>query len=172
VVRRLIDITHLANTWCRKSLSTNELTQWHEQSTRVTFWLSTGEGTGPLTNHQEMTTNNHQLMSILLRYSKPSRWRQPPRVIRNPQLQWSSSVTRNNHSSNCTRNHSQSHYDDESIMEMSGRCLLRLTRMSSMSKCQEKWAQAGQELFIEPQTNRVVIPLHWACCAKPAKSYL
>jgi hypothetical protein len=49
VVRQLIGITHLANKWRHKNLQTSEVTQWHEQSTRVTFRLSTGEGTRPLT---------------------------------------------------------------------------------------------------------------------------
>jgi hypothetical protein len=113
-------------------------------------------------NHWETSTNNHQLVLMLLRCSKQSRWRQPPRVTRISQPQWSPSATRCNHSSKYTRNHSQSHYDDELMMEISGRCLLRLTRMSNMSKCQEKWAKASQAQFIEPQMNRAVIPLHWA----------
>ena len=33
----------------RKNLPTSEVTQWHEQSTRVTFRRSAGEGTRPLT---------------------------------------------------------------------------------------------------------------------------
>ena len=33
----------------RKNLTTIEVTQWHEQSTRVTFRRSVGEGTSPLT---------------------------------------------------------------------------------------------------------------------------
>ena len=98
----------------------------------------------------EPATNNHQHMPKLLRCSKMSRWQQPPRQTRNLQPQLSPSATRCNHSSKYTWNHSQSHYDDESMMEMSGRCLLRLTRMSSMSKCQESEPQAGQELFIGP----------------------
>jgi hypothetical protein len=93
--------------------------------------------------------NNHQYVPKLLRCSKPSRWRQPPRVTRNPQPQWSPSATRCNHSNKCTWNYSQSHYDDESMMEMSGRCFLRLTRMSSMSKCQESEPQVDQTLFID-----------------------
>jgi len=79
--------------------------------------------------------NNHQVMQMLLHYSKSSRWRQPPRVTRKPQLKRSPSATRCNHSCKCTWNHSQSHYDYESMMEISGRCLLRLKNMSSMSKC-------------------------------------
>ena len=40
---------------------------------------------------------------------------------------------------------------------MSGRCLLRLTRMSSMLECQEYKPQAGQtRIYIAPQTNRAV----------------
>ena len=92
--------------------------------------------------------NNHQHISKLLRCSKPSKWRQPSRETRNPQPQRSPSATRCNHSSKCTMNHSQSHYDNESMMEMSGRCLLKLTKMSSMSKCQESEPQSGTFLFI------------------------
>jgi hypothetical protein len=96
-----------------------------------------------------MATNNHQLVPMLLRYSKLSRWQQPPRVTRTLQPQRSPSATRCNHSSKCTRNYSRSHYDDELTMEMSERCLLRLTRMSSKSKCQESEPQAGHHLFID-----------------------
>ena len=42
----------------RKNLLTSEVTQWHKQSTRVTFWRSTGEGTSPLTiigDHHEQS---------------------------------------------------------------------------------------------------------------------
>jgi hypothetical protein len=42
------------------------------------------------------------------------------------------------------------HYDDESMMEMSGRYSLRLTRISSMSKGQETHLGANPQLFIEP----------------------
>jgi hypothetical protein len=94
--------------------------------------------------------NNHQLVPILLRCSKPSRWWQPPRVTRNLQPQRSPSATRCNHSSKCIRNHSQSHCDDESMTEINESGLLRLTRMSSMSKCQESEPQASHALFIDP----------------------
>ena len=92
----------------------------------------------------EPAMNNHQHVPKLLCCSKPSRWWQPPSEIRNPYPQRSPSATRCNHSSKYIWNHSQSHYDDESMMEMSGRCLPRLTRMSNMSKCQESEPQAGQ----------------------------
>jgi hypothetical protein len=39
---------------------------------------------------------------------------------------------------------------------MSERCLLRLTRISSMSKCQEREPQTSTFLFIEPKTNIAV----------------
>ena len=112
-----------------------------------------------------MATNNHQLMPKLLRSSKPSRWWQTPRVTRNPQPQRSPSATRCNHLSKCTRNHSQSHYDDESMMETSGRCLLRLTRMSSMSKYQESEPQAGQTLFIDTPNEIEPLCLKGCLCA-------
>jgi hypothetical protein len=108
------------------------------------FGSSSGKVQDP-SQSLEPVMNNHQHMSDLHRCSKPSRWRQPPRVTRTPQPQRSPSATRCNHSSKCTRNDFQSHFDDESRMEMSGRCLLRLTRMSSMSKCQEgePWSRAN-----------------------------
>ena len=113
------------------------------------MWLFAGEGAIPLIRSLEPAMNNHQHMPDLHRCSKPSRWRQPPRETRNPQPQRSPSATRCNHSSKCTKNHSQSHLDDKLRMEMSGRCLLRLTKMSSMSKFQESEPQAGYGLFIE-----------------------
>jgi hypothetical protein len=111
----------------------------------------------------EMATNNHQLMPMFQRCSKPSRWRQPPRVTRNPQPQRSPSSTKCNHLSKCTRNHSQSHYDDESMTEMSGRYLLRLTRMLRVSKCHESEPQADQGLFKEPLGSKS----HWAVKGAP-----
>jgi hypothetical protein len=105
-------------------------------------------------NHREMAMNNHQLVLMLLCCSKPSRWWQPPRVTRNPQPQRSPCATRCIHSSKCNRNHSQSHYDDESMMKMSERCLLRLTRMYHRWKCPRGWAQSAQVLFIEALSSK------------------
>jgi hypothetical protein len=45
-------------------------------------------------------------MPTLLRCSKPSRWRQPPRVTRKSQQEQSPSATKCNHSSKYTWNHS------------------------------------------------------------------
>ena len=45
------------------------------------------------------------------------------------------------------------------MMEMSGRCLFRLTRISSMSKCQESEPQAGHHLFIKSQSVSASSPL-------------
>jgi hypothetical protein len=133
----------------RKNLPTSEVTQWHEQSTRVTFRLSVGKVQDPLQS-PESATNNHQYVSNLYHCSKPSTWRQPPKVTRTLQPQRSPSATRCNHSSKYTRNHSQSHFDNESRIELSRKCLLRLTRMSSMSKYQERKLEASQQLFISP----------------------
>jgi hypothetical protein len=71
----------------RKNLPEVRVTQWQKQSNRVPFGSPPGKGQEPLTNHREMATNNHQLVPMLLHYSKPSRWRQPPRVTRKPQPQ-------------------------------------------------------------------------------------
>jgi hypothetical protein len=116
------------------------------------------------TNHQEIATNNHQLMPMPLYYSKLSRWRQPPRVTRKLQPQRSPSATRCNHSSKCSRNHSQSHFDDESTEKMSGRGLVQLTSKYGWSKFPRRWPRADQQVFIESQKNRASIPLHWAHC--------
>ena len=117
-------------------------------------------------NHWEMAMNNHQLVPKLLRCSKTSRCRQSKRVKRNPQPQRSPSATRCNHPSKCTRNHSQSHYDDESMMEMSGTCLLRLTRtlflflipISPILTCIHVYIPSGVHLD-QPQGSRVKLGL-------------
>ena len=84
----------------RKNLPTSEVTQWHEQSTRVTFRCSAGEGTNPLTITGD-SHNNHQLMPILHRCTKPSRWWQPPRETSEIRSKtWIPSASRCNHSSN------------------------------------------------------------------------
>jgi hypothetical protein len=49
------------------------------------------------------------------------------------------------------------------MMEMSRRCLLRISSMSSMSKCQESEPQAGTFLFIEPQETKS----HWELAGWP-----
>ena len=83
-----------------KNRPTSEVTQWHEQFTRVTFRHSAGEGTTPLTitegGHEQSPT--HADPSPLL---QPSRWWQPPREtseIRS--ATWIPSASRCNHSSN------------------------------------------------------------------------
>ena len=62
----------------RKNLPTSEVTQWHEQSTRVTFQRSTREGTNPLTitgdGHEQSPTRANPPPLL-----QPSRWWQPPR---------------------------------------------------------------------------------------------
>ena len=45
---------------------------------------------------------------------------------------------------------------------MSGRCLLRLTGMSSMLECQESEPKAGQQLFISPSNKKSHWPFYWA----------
>ena len=42
------------------------------------------------------------------------------------------------------------------MKEMSGRCLLRLTKMSSMLECQESEPQAGQTRIYNFSTNRAI----------------
>jgi hypothetical protein len=43
------------------------------------------------------------------------------------------------------------------MMEMSERCLLRLTRMSNLSKYKEDEPRAGQGMFKDPQENPTVM---------------
>ena len=50
----------------RKNLPTSEVTQWHKQFTKVTFWHSIGEGTTPLT----ITGDGHE--------QSPTRANPPP----------------------------------------------------------------------------------------------
>jgi hypothetical protein len=83
-----------------KNLPTSKVTQWHEQS-ELPFSSPSGK-VQDLSQPPESATNNRQHMPKLIRCSKLSSWRQPPRVIRNLQPQWSLSATRCNHSSKYT----------------------------------------------------------------------
>ena len=84
----------------RKNLPTSEVTQWHEQSTRVTFRCSSGEGT-VLTITTIGAGDNHQPPLNDPRCSKPSRWRQPSRVTSESRSETRTpSVSRCKHSSN------------------------------------------------------------------------
>ena len=94
----------------------------HEQSTRVYFGSPSGKGQEPLTITMIGARDNHHPPLNDPRCSKPSRWRQPPRVT-------SESRSEIELPKQCTWIHSQSHYDDESMMEMSGRTLAKLTRL-------------------------------------------
>jgi hypothetical protein len=108
VVHELIGITSLALHKGTTITYTNEGTQWQEQFTRVAFGAPLGnKPKNPSQSMSGVAMNNHQLVPILLRCSKPSRRRQPPRVTRKLQQEWSPSATRCNHSSKCTLDHSQ-----------------------------------------------------------------
>ena len=111
----------------------------------------------PPHNHWEMATNNHQLVIIIFHCSKPSRWWQPPRVIRKPQLKQSPSATRCNHSCKYTWNHSQSHYDDESMKEISERCLIQTHKDVKYVKVpRDTLLGRPYRVFQIPQRNRAV----------------
>ena len=85
----------------QKNLPTSEVSQLHEQSTRVTFRHSAGEGTRPLTITTIEAEDNHQPPLDDPRCSKPSRWQQPPRVTSESRSETRMpSATRCNHSSN------------------------------------------------------------------------
>jgi len=96
VVRRLRGVARTSSSLGhRKNRSTSEITQWHEQSTRVAFGTPLGNkpknpsqispwlGVDTITKSPRQSTN-----------PQPSRWRQSPRVIRNLQLQSPPSATR------------------------------------------------------------------------------
>jgi hypothetical protein len=105
VVRELIDTTRSPWLGRRKNLPQVRVTQWNEQFTRVSFGSSPAKSQEPLTITIGIATNKLQLMPITSSCSKPSRWRQPPRITRKPQSQWFS-APRCNHSSKCTMYHS------------------------------------------------------------------
>jgi len=96
VVRRLRGVARTSSSLGhRKNRLTSEVTQWHEQSTRVAY--STPPRNKPK-NHSQIspwlgadtiTKSPHQSIN-----PQPSRWQQSPRVIRNPQSQQSPSATR------------------------------------------------------------------------------
>ena len=73
----------------------------HEQSTRVSFGSPLGKGQEPLTITTIGAGDNHHSSLNNPRFSKPSRWRQPPRVISEIRSETQSpSASRFNHSSN------------------------------------------------------------------------
>ena len=69
----------------------------HEQSTRVPFGASSGKGQEPLTITTIGARDNHHPPLNDPRCSKPSRWRQPPRVTSETRT---TSASRCKHSSN------------------------------------------------------------------------
>ena len=95
VVRRLRGVAWTSSSLGhRKNWPTSEVTQWHEQSTKVTFRLSAGKVQDP----SQSPGDSHE--------QSPTRANAPPLPNRSP------SATRCNHSSKCTWNHSQSHKDE------------------------------------------------------------
>jgi hypothetical protein len=112
VVRQLIGITHLANKWCRKNLPTSEVAQWHEQSNRVHFGSSLGEGQEPAqaTNrgrrHSPTSLNDPPIIG-------PSRCRQTPRVTRSPPAQIAQLVPQDARTLSNALEALQSHSNDE-----------------------------------------------------------
>jgi hypothetical protein len=92
-------------------------------------------------------------MSDLHRCSKPSRWRQPPRVTGIPQLNRSPSATRCKLTSKYTWDHSISLWISNQVREMSEREYAQLKRIPRCSKIQDSSPRAGQYIFIDPKTK-------------------
>ena len=93
----------------------------HEQSTRVPFGSPPGKGQEPLTITTIGARDNHQPPLNDPRCSKPSRWRQPPRVTRKLQPSQPPSATRCNLTRKCTWIHSMSLWFAISSKQMSRR---------------------------------------------------
>jgi hypothetical protein len=107
--------------------NTRKGTQSHEQSTRVTFRdLPRGIGTRTPHNHHDRSRRQAPPFAQRSRCSKPSTWRQPPRVTRESTANTITSATR---SANAMQMHFGSlhtHLDDEQIMGDEGRTFAQL----------------------------------------------
>ena len=98
--------------------------------------LRQGKGQEPLTITTIGAGDNHHPPLNDPRCFKPSRWRQPLRVTSESHSETRTpSASRCKHSSNALGFSLQSHKDVESMMEMGGRALAKLTRLL----CQCKW---------------------------------
>ena len=108
----------------------------------------------------EMATNNHQLVSMLLRCSKPSRWRQPPKVTRKHAANATTSATRYTNMMQMHLDTLPTHLDEEQSREMSGSGVSKLKGMSSMSNGGREMPQGQpnhlnrRPLKIEPLGSR------------------
>jgi hypothetical protein len=101
-------------------------------------------------------TNSHWMIHC---YSKPSRWRQPSRVMWKPQLSQSLVPLNARTQCKCTRITLNLNLDEALGKEMSGRCLHKLTRVYNVLECQESQPYANQTLFITPLAKLAVVPL-------------
>jgi hypothetical protein len=132
--------------------TTRTYRKWGNSITRAIykscFWRSAREGTTPLTNHREVAKNKHHSCHYSSTASKPSRWRQPPRVTRIPQPMLTQVSTRYKLISKFTWDHSNSLWFINQAREMSRREYAQLKRMLGCQKVQERLPLAGQYIFI------------------------
>ena len=102
----------------------------HEQLTRVPLGSPPGKGQEPFTITMIEARDKHHPSLDDPRCTRPSRWLQPPRETSESRCETQSpSASRCNHSSNTLEFTPNLTKDDESIMEMSGRALAKLTRL-------------------------------------------
>ena len=135
-VHELIGITHQTLNRVPHNQHKMRIIQATSNPLEYLLALRWGKGQEPLTITTIKARDNHQSPLNDPCCSKQSRWRQLPRVTSESHSETRiPSASRCKHSRQCTQILSQSHKDDESMMEMSGRCLLMLTRMLGMSKC-------------------------------------
>jgi hypothetical protein len=105
-------------------------------------------------------------MPNLLRCSKPSRWRQPPRETRIPQQKNTQVPTRYKFTSKCTWDHSISLWLGNQVREISERGCAQLKRMLESQNVQAQALQTGQtHIYKQPQR---IEPLGTKCCCNCA----
>jgi hypothetical protein len=153
VVRWLIGNPKPSSPRAPQEPTASEVTQWHEQFTRVAFGVPPRKAQHPLTNHWEVAKNKHHSCHNSSAASKPSRWRQPLRVTRIPQPMLTQVPTRCKLTSKCTRDHSNSLWFVNQAREMSGRGCAQLKRMLESQIIQERSPKASQQVFISVPTQ-------------------
>jgi hypothetical protein len=99
-------------------------------------------------DHREVAKNKHHSCHNSSAASKPSRWRQPPRVTRIPQPKITQVPLRCKLISTMHLDHSISLWISNQARKMSGREYAQLKRMLGRQNVQARLPLAGQYIFI------------------------
>jgi hypothetical protein len=130
VVRQLIGNPKPNSPRAPQEPTASEVTRWHEQFTRVAFGAPPGKAQHPSQKSWEVAKNKHHSCHNSSTASKPSRWRQSPKITRIPQPKITQVSLRCKLTITMHLDHSISLWISNQAREMSGREYAQLKRMS------------------------------------------